>query len=166
MKAAVDDLSLFERILLATDGTVTDLISLYAGESIRVQKLEQVIGEGHAPPELACVAPTRLMLRRILLSGAERNYLYAESRFVIDRLPTAIRQQMLDSDRPVGRLWKEGRLETFREIIGQAIAPCAEIASHFKVPASATFVARTYLVHHSGSPFGMITEKWPLHSFR
>lgn len=159
------ELSLFEKILLATDGTVTDLISLYAGEPIRVQKLEQILYEGHSPPELACLTPVRLLLRRILLSGATRNYLYAESHFVVERLPRSICDQMLDSDRSIGLLWKEARLETFREIVSQSIEPCAPIAPHFDVPATEPFVSRTYVVHHLSKPLGMITEKWPLHSF-
>lgn len=164
--ATIDELNFFEKILLATDGTVTDLITLYADEPIRVQKLEQVACEQAAPPELACAKPTQLLVRKILLSGATRNYLYAESHFVLERLPEFVRQQMLESDRPIGRLWKEARLETFREVVTQSVAPCAAVARHFEVAAIEPFVSRTYLVHHSAKPLGMITEKWPLHSFR
>ncbi len=160
------DLSLFQKILLATDGTVTDLIALYAGEPIRVKKLVQTIGEESAPAQLQCSGPTRLLSRRILLTGATKSYLYAESQFVLERLSTSIQDQMLNTDRPVGLLWKEERLETFREIVGQAVAPCAAIAQYFDLPASAPFVSRTYLIHHTGRPLGMITEKWPLSYFR
>jgi len=165
MPSAVD-LCLFERILLATDGTVTDLITLFAGEPIRVRKLEQTICEGSAAPELDCATPSRLLTRRILLSGATKNFLYAESQFVLDRLPESIREPMLHTERPVGLLWKEARLETFREVIGQSIGPRAAIAQHFDVPRQRDFMSRTYLVHHAGRPLGMITEAWPLHSFR
>jgi chorismate-pyruvate lyase len=161
------DLSLFEQILLATDGTVTDLIALYAAEPIRVQKLEQTISEGSAaPPELDCAPPTRLLVRKILLSGATRNFLYAESQFVLDRLPESIREPMLHTERPVGLLWKEARLETFREVIGQSIGARAAIAQHFGVSSHRDFMSRTYVVHHAGRPLGMITEAWPLHYFR
>jgi chorismate-pyruvate lyase len=162
-----NDLTLFERILLATDGTVTDLIALYAGEPIRVLKLEQAICEETAAPrELDCATPSSLLLRKILLSGAARNFLYAESHFVLDRLPESIREAMLLTERPVGLLWKEARLETFREVIEQSIGARAAIAPHFGVPSHTEFVSRTYLVHHAGRPLGMITEAWPLHSFR
>ena len=162
----IHDLSLFQRILLATDGTVTDLIALYAGEAIRVKKLVQTIGEESAPAELQCIGPTRLLSRRILLTGAMKTYLYAESQFVLERLSKSIQDQMLNTDRPIGLLWKEERLETFREIVGQAVEPNAAIAQYFDLPASAPFVSRTYLIHHGGRPLGMITEKWPLSFFR
>ena len=160
------ELSLFEKILLATDGTVTDLIALFAGERILVQKLEQTIHEGLAPLDLQCATPTRLLRRRILLSGKTRNFLYAESQFLLDRLPETVRESMLHTDQPVGLSWKEARLETFREVLGQSIGPRAAIAQHFDVSTSANFVSRTYLVHHAGRPLGMITETWPMNSFR
>jgi chorismate-pyruvate lyase len=160
------DLSLFQRILLATDGTVTDLIALYAGEPIRVMKLGQAIHEERAQAELKCTEPTRLLNRKILLSGAKKNYLYAESQFVLGRLSKSIQEQMLNTDRPIGLLWKEERLETFREIVGQTVEPCAAIAQYFDLPSSAPFVSRTYLIHHTGKPLGMITEKWPISYFR
>jgi chorismate-pyruvate lyase len=159
------DLSLFERILLATDGTVTDLIALFAGERIQVQKLEQTIHEGRAPPDLQCATPSRLLTRRILLSGHARNFLYAESQFLLDRLPHPLRESMLHTDLPVGLLWKEARLETFREVLRQSIGEQTAIAQYFGVPSSTDFVSRTYLVHHAGKPLGMITEMWPMHSF-
>jgi chorismate-pyruvate lyase len=160
------DLSLFQRILLATDGTVTELIALYAGEPIRVKKLGQAIHEGTAQAELKCTEPTRLLNRKILLYGATRNYLYADSQFVLERLSKSIQEQMLNTDRPIGLLWKEERLETFREIVRQTIEPCAAIAQYFDLPTSAPFVSRTYLIHHIGKPLGIIAEKWPLSYFR
>jgi chorismate-pyruvate lyase len=160
------DLSLFQKVLLATDGTVTDLIALYAGEPIRVTKLTQTIGEERAPTELQCGGSTRLLSRRILLVGATKSYLYAESQFVLDRLSKSIQDAMLNTDRPIGLLWKEARLETFREIVGHAVEPCEAIAGHFDLPVSAPFVSRTYLIHHGGRPMGRITEQWPLSHLR
>lgn len=159
-------LSLFQRVLLATDGTVTDLIAIYAGEPIRVRKLEQSVLEADAPAALKCSGPVRLLSRKILLRDASRIWLHADSTFVIDRLSPSIQEQMLNSDRPVGLLWKEERLETFREIVGHTVEPCAAVAHYFDLPLSAPIVSRTYLIHHAGRPLGMITEKWPLSYFR
>jgi len=162
----IEDLSLFQRILLATDGTVTDLVALYTGETIRVTKLEQSVDTGIARPELQHPSPTRLLNRRILLTGATRNHLYAESQFLFERFSAWMQQQLLETDRPIGLLWKESRLESFREVIAQSIGPDAAIAQHFGLTADEPFVARTYLVHHGGRPLGAITEKWPVGWFR
>jgi chorismate-pyruvate lyase len=160
------DLSLFQRILLSTDGTVTDLVALYVGEPIRVTKLGQAICEETAHAQLSCNGPTRLLNRRILLSGETKHYLYAESQFVLERLSRSIQEQMLNTDQPIGLLWKEARLETFREIVGQTVEHCAEIAQYFDLTTSELFVSRTYVIHHGGKPLGMISEKWPLGYFR
>jgi chorismate-pyruvate lyase len=163
----IDDyaLSLFQKVLLATDGTVTDLVALHAGEPIRVKKLEQSIREAIAPNVLRCDGPTTLLSRQILLSGANRHYLYADSLFVFERFSKSTQEQLLHTELPIGLLWKEERLETHREIIEQKIEQCAEIASHFSLPETALFVSRTYLVHHAGKPLGAIMEKWPLSYF-
>jgi len=159
-------MSLFQKILLATDGTVTDLIALYTGEPIRVKRLGQSIRTEIAPDILACPQPIELLSRKILLSGSKRNYLYAESLFVFNLLSESIQRQLLTTDRPIGLMWKEERLESYREILEHKIELCADIAGHFELPASTLFASRTYLIHQLGRPLGAITEKWPLSIFR
>jgi chorismate-pyruvate lyase len=161
-----DNLSLFQKVLLATDGTVTDLIALTTGQAIRVKKLEQTVRTDTAPPELRCSESTRLLQRRILLAGPTQNYLYADSLFVFERLSAATQQQLLNTEKPIGLLWKDERLETFREIVDQRIEICPLLAPHFDLPASVEFVSRKYLIHHKGKPLGAITEKWPMSLFR
>jgi chorismate-pyruvate lyase len=159
-------LSLLQKILLSTDGTVTDLIALYAGGPIRVKKIEQTVEVKTAPTLLACDGPLKLLSRKILLSGASRNYLYAESVFVFERFSASIQDQLLNTDQPIGLLWKEARLETYREIVDQQVAPSPDTAHYFDIPVNAPFVARTYVIFTSGKPLGAITEKWPLSFFR
>lgn len=159
-------LSLFQKILLSTDGTVTDLIGLYTGEAIRVKKLGQSIETQFAPPTLQCTDAVKILNRKILLSGATKNYLYADSVFVFERFSKSIQDQLLSTDRPIGLMWKEERLETYREIVAHEVSAAADIAEHFALSPTALFVSRTYLIHHKGLPLGAITEKWPLEFFR
>lgn len=158
--------SLFQKILLSTDGTVTDLLALYTGEAIRVKKLAQSIREAVAPDTLRCEGPTKLLSRQILLSGASKNYLYADSLFVFERFSKSIQEQLLNTNKPIGLMWKEARLETYREIVEQKVEPCPEIAKYFELPTTAVFVSRTYVIHQAGKPLGAITEKWPASLFK
>lgn len=157
--------SLFERILLATDGTVTELIALYAGEAIKVTKLEQTLCEQTAPAVLQCSAATALLTRKILLSGARRHYLYAESTLVFDRLSPFVQEQLLSSDQPIGLLWKAERLESYREVVERTLEQRPDVAAHFDLPAETRWVSRSYLVCHARKPIAHITEKWPLDGF-
>ena len=72
-----------------------------------------------------------------------------------------IREQLLHTDLPIGLLWKQERLETYREIIEKAVIRCPHLAHHFELPEDAWFVSRTYLIYHGGRPLGAITEQWP-----
>jgi len=159
---AIDSLSLLQRILLSTDGTVTDLIALYAGEDVHVTKVRQELQVCEPPAMLACQGPVQMLRRQILLSGQDRHYLYADSQFIFERFSPSIQRQLLETDQPIGLMWKQERLETCREIIEQAVVQCPVIAPHFELPDDAWFVARTYLIHHGGAPLGAISEKWPL----
>lgn len=159
-------LTLFQKVLLNTDGTVTQLLELYTGQPIRVQKLGQHIAPCAASESLQTNATDPILNRCILLRTEQRNLLYAESLFVVDRLPAAVRQQLIETDRPIGLLWRDHRMETYREIVMQQREPVGELARHFDLPAQATLLARSYLIFHQARPMGMITEKFPLDYFR
>src|SRR5690606_7603472 len=100
-------LSLQQQVLMTTDGTVTDLVALFSGESIRITKLEQESIRSLGPRELELQSPAALLRRVILLSGAEKHYLYAESYFVLQQLSASMQRALLETDIPIGLLWKQ-----------------------------------------------------------
>jgi chorismate-pyruvate lyase len=161
-------LTLFQKVLLTTDGTVTQLLELYTGQSVRVHKLGQQVAPGAASAALQTNTGDLILNRRILLCTEQQHLLYAESRFVIDRLPASVQQQLIETDRPIGLLWREHHMETYREIISQTREPAGELATHFAadVDAQALLLSRSYLIYHHEQPLGMITEKFPISYFR
>ncbi len=162
-------LSLFQKVLLTTDGTVTQLLELYTGEPVRVNKLEHVIVRGGASGLLMTTSNDELLKRSILLctggAAAPRNLLYAESLFVIARLPATMQRQLLESNRPIGLLWREQRMETYREIVTCGREPCGFLAPYFDLSEDAPLLARSYLIYHQHKPLGVITEKFPASYF-
>ncbi len=166
--AAHPALSLFQKVLLATDGTVTDLVALYTGEAIKACKLSQSLARGQRVSHLACDEDAQVLHRRILLSGvgSGRNYLYAESGFVFDLFPEAIQHGLLHTEQPIGLLWREARLEMYREIIDRRIEHCAATSACFGLPATTPLLSRTYVIHHARRQLGVITEKFPAHLLR
>jgi chorismate-pyruvate lyase len=151
-------LSLLQKILLMTDGTVTQLLEIFTGESIRVEKLEHALVSG-GPPWLAVAPAEPVLRRRILLRGASRPYLYAQSWFVPSRLPSGMQEALLHTDTPIGQLWKAARFETFREIVDYRREHDAEIAALFGD--GGPLLSRSYLAHAAGAPMGLIVEKFP-----
>jgi len=170
IRVGIDDesfnLSLLQRILLMTDGTVTDLLKLYAGEAISARRLEQTITRNNTQPLLSVPPETALLKRRVVLCGDKTNYLYAESFLVFDMLTETMRYKLLETDCPMGRVWKEERLETYREVIEHRIAPCPRVSIYFDVPFHIPILSRTYLVFVRNKPFGVVTESFPSTHFR
>lgn len=170
IRVGIDDesfnLSLLQRILLMTDGTVTDLLKLYAGEAISARRLEQTITRNNTQPLLSVPPETALLKRRVVLCGDKTNYLYAESFLVFDMLTETMRYKLLETDCPMGRVWKEEKLEMYRDVIEHRIAPCPRVSIYFDVPFHIPILSRTYLVFVRNKPFGVVTESFPSTHFR
>jgi chorismate-pyruvate lyase len=155
-------LSLLQKALLVTDGTLTQLLEVFTGETIRVRKLGQSVGQG-GPALLAVGADEPVISRRILLCGDRRAYLHAESWLVPARMPADLRDSMQATDTPIGQLWKAARLETFREIVDFRRETSPEISG--LLGSGAGILARSYLVNTAGRPMSLIVERFPADLF-
>ncbi|MGA1624075.1 MAG: chorismate--pyruvate lyase family protein [Prochlorothrix sp.] len=101
--------------------------------------------------------------RRVLLQGkiSHRNWIYAESVIVPDRLDERYRERLLKSQESIGRLWLQHRVETYKEIIDSSREPAGSIAQHFLMKPDEYLLSRTYRVFSGGHPIMAITEKFP-----
>lgn len=157
-------LSPVQRVLLTTDGTVTHVLEAFEGERICVVKLHQSHDEAEmVAAELEPSGPEMVMRRTILLQGSEtrRNYVYAESVILSNRLDTRMAHALMTTDEPIGRLLIEARLETFREILVCGREPAGDRAPHFGTDPSSTLISRSYRVLAGRRPIMLITEKFP-----
>jgi len=170
-QSAVDPqlLSSFQRILLTTDGTVTEILEAHLWEAIEIVKLHQRCLETDASVPYLDIGPhAPALIRKIILRGkpSHRNYIYAESIVALDRLDDRLRHGLMETQKPVGQLMLEARLETFREILSCCYEPAEEIGVHFGIGSEATLISRTYRVFANKQPFMLITEKFPETAFR
>lgn len=159
-------LSIFQKILLTTNGTVTDLLALYTGEKIRVNKITQKIFLSDTRQQLICALETPLLKRNVLLCSETKNYVYAESVFVFGLLSRSIQYQLLETDQPIGLMWKQEKLETYRDILGHKTEVSEKIASYFDIQPQTPIISRTYSIYHQNTILGTITEKFPITYFR
>jgi chorismate-pyruvate lyase len=158
------NLSTFQRILLTTDGTVTDILEAYLFEQIRVVKLsEELIAIAQDIPSLELKQGTEVILRKILLQGkiSRRNFIYAESIIVPDRLEENFRDELLKTKTPIGKIWLEHKVETFKEILDSGKEPANDLSSHFIMESRENILFRTYRVISNRQSVMMITEKFP-----
>lgn len=157
-------LSTFQRILLTTDGTLTEILEAYLFEKIQIIKLfEELITTTQDILPLKVQAGNEIIDRKILLTGkiSRRNLIYAESVIVPDRLDEKFKDRLIKSQEPIGRLWLEHKLETFKEIIDSGKEPAADLADYFKIKREDKLLYRTYRVFSNRQPIIMITEKFP-----
>ena len=153
-----------QRILLVTDGTVTEILEAYTGESMRLIKLfEEVVALDADLPGLELAAGQPVLRRRILLQGkmSLTNFLYADSYVALDRLDDWMRRGLLESHKPIGFLMQERKLETFREILACGREVADGLAPYFNVSETDGMIWRTYRVFSAGQPIMLITEKFP-----
>src|SRR5262245_13912028 len=162
-------LSAFARILLTTDGTVTEILEAFAGESIRVVKLFQEVSRlERAVTSLELSWGEEVLKRSILLQGRMSlvNFIYADSIIALNRLDDAVRDGLLLSKKPIGLLILERRIETFKEILDCGTEPAGPLADHFRIDENASVIFRTYRMFTNGRPIMVITEKFPESYFR
>lgn len=157
-------LSTFQRILLTTDGTVTDILEAYLFEQIRVVKLsEQLVSLAHEIPSMELKEGTEVIVRKILLQGkiSRKNFIYADSIIVPERLDDRFREALLETKMPIGKIWFEQRVETFKEILDSSKERANGLSEYFTIQPSDNMLSRTYRVVTNRKSVMMITEKFP-----
>ena len=162
------ELSTFQRILLTTDGTLTHILEAYLYEQVQVVKLSEkstTLTQDLKSMDLS--KGTEVIARKILLRGkiSRRNFLYAESILVPERLETKFRDELLTTKTPIGKIWFENRVETFKEIIDSGKEKNNFLANYFGLETNHSFFFRTYCVYSHDRATMMITEKFPASFF-
>jgi chorismate-pyruvate lyase len=157
-------LSTFQRIILTTDGTLTDILEAYIFEQIRVIKLSETLSPSSEDIEvLELTKNTDIIDRKVLLQGkiSRKNFIYAESIIIPERLDEKFREELLKSKTPIGRLWLEYKMETFKEIIDSKKRMAGDLAPHFNLQPEDYLFSRTYRVFSGRRPALMISEMFP-----
>ena len=158
------DLSTFQRILLTTDGTVTDILEAYAFEQIRIVKLsEKLVSLDQDMKPMDLKKGDEVIARKILLQGkiSRKNFVYAESIIVPERLDEQFKKALLETKTPIGKIWFEQQVETFKEILETSKESSEGLSIYFNIESSDKLLSRTYQVITNRKPVMMITEKFP-----
>jgi chorismate-pyruvate lyase len=152
------DLPLALQLVMETDGTVTDLVRRLFQENVRVEKLSEEVSQDQND------AQQRLLHRRIFLRGESTNMprVYAESIIWLDRIPQSFAEGLTEQAIPIGTLWREYRLETFKEITFRG----EEQATAEDFNDDRALLVRSYRVYNQQQVIMEITEKFPVEDYR
>jgi len=167
-KQLLTNLSRFQRILMVTDGTVTELLEQYLSEKIKVAKLYEKVVQDFSrliPAHQTHISPDLLpvLSRAILLEGqtTKQHWIYAESSIMLNNLTPGFRSDLLASREPIGRLWEKYRYETFKVVLDFEKREAGELGQHFQLPPHSIMISRTYSVYSQSKIIMIITEVFP-----
>ncbi|MDJ0674674.1 MAG: chorismate pyruvate-lyase family protein [Calothrix sp. MO_167.B42] len=162
------DISAFQQVLLTANGTVTAMLEAHFSEQIQLIKLSEERAKKELKlPNIKLDKEEEVIGRKVLLQGkvSHRNYLYADSFILINNLEERFRDQLLTTDKPIGKLWSEHKVETFKEIIYFGKHPANELSKYFCIEPEDNLFSRTYSVYSQGKINMIITEKFPERCF-
>lgn len=152
------------RVLLVTDGTVTKTLEAYFGEAIEVDVLEHAERISESPyPQIDIEAGDRILHRYVRLLGkaTRKVYAVAESVAVLEHISERMRRQLIEEHKGIGELLREGRLETYRELLTANLTTASRWAEHLQVAPTEGVVTRDYRIYQGGRAVLLIREIFP-----
>jgi chorismate-pyruvate lyase len=156
----------FQRIILTTNGTLTNVIEAVFLERMKLVKLSEktrMVDDSEAGGPMRLKIGETLIERVILLQGeeTERNYLYAKSFIVVDRLDEDTRHDLLEKHIPIGQIWNDRQIELNKRFIEYSLEQAGVYSKYFKIRREDILFQRTYLVYTNRKPVFMISEHFP-----
>lgn len=107
------------RICAGTDGSVTQLLEVLTGKTIKVVTIEQHIMK--ATDDIAKLLDIdrgdEVNWRLVTLNANNTVYVLAKSLSPLKRMPHAVKEDIMRADKPIGAILREHKLETRRDIL-------------------------------------------------
>ena len=107
------------RICAGTDGSVTQLLEVLTGKSVRVETIHQRVIK--ATPGIAKLLEIEtgdeINSRLVALKVDNVVYVMAKSLAPLKRMPQAVKDDMMKADIPIGRILRDHKIETRRDIL-------------------------------------------------
>ncbi len=163
-------LSPMQKILIGTDGSVTNLLEMVSGHPItittRVQEIVSADGETAAALDIEPGERVNYRVVELKDSVTGEVLIYAVSRTPLRRLAPEFRQDLMRADIPIGRILRNHRIESRREITDARIIQAGtDLARTFNVHRCESMLSRKYRIIHREEPLIAIEEVFPCTSF-
>lgn len=150
-----------QRVMLISNGTLTDILQAFTSEKIGVHKLAEERMPCHNTRYLSLFGTGEAIKRSVVLYGERslRHYVYAETYLALKQLPQALAEDLRERSEPLGRLLLKYRLETFKELIDLRLGK-SDQAARYLGPGPG-FLIRRYKVYMQDRPCIVIQEYFP-----
>ncbi len=159
------ELPLCARLLLVTDGTVTELLEALTGEPLRLGLKKQVVDRTENHPAMVVPDGHSVCLhRQITLRGEKtgKDWLYAESIILHQKLRPDARKMLEQQKIPLGVILNRQLAGNHREIVDCGYRDNVAAACHLGLAKDHPFLYRVYHVLVKIRPIAVITEWFPV----
>lgn len=162
-------LSKLQKLILLTDGSITTLLEIITGKPVTVKTLIQEITKAdYEFSELLEIEEgDNINYRVVILKnvGSETPLIYAESYTPISRLQKQFKRDLMKADVPIGKIMRERKIESRREIEKIESLFNDELSEIFDVSHHVPMLSRTYNIINNNMVLIRITETFPSTSF-
>ena len=158
------NLSSAQKILLATDGSVTTILDVLKGH-VNIRTLVQEFRKADAETALLLDVDEGATINyRVVVIEGKEPLIYAISLIPVERLDNDFREDLIQADIPIGRILRKHNIESRREIKTVSLEESnPEMADIFKNNSS--MLTRTYNIIHKDQVLVWLMETFPCTMF-
>lgn len=158
------NLSSAQKILLATDGSVTTILDVLKGH-VNIRTLVQEFQEAdEEAASLLDVDMGETINYRVVVIEGDEPLIYAVSMIPVERLDNEFKEDLIRADIPIGRILRKHDIESRREIKTVSLEEATpEIVDIFKN--NTPMLTRTYNIIHKGQVLIWLMETFPSNMF-
>lgn len=153
-------LSSAQKILLATDGSVTTILDVLKGH-VNIRTLVQEFREAdEKAASLLNIQVGNTINYRVVVIEGEEPLIYAVSMIPMERLDNDFKEDLIRADIPIGRILRKHDIESRREIKTVSVEEIEpEMVDIFKT--QAPMLRRTYNIIHKDQVLIWLMETFP-----
>jgi chorismate-pyruvate lyase len=159
------NLSSAQKILLATDGSVTTILDVLKGH-VNIRTLVQEFRDAdEKTASLLDIAVGETINYRVVVIEAEEPLIYALSMIPVERLNNDFKEDLIRADIPIGRILRKHNIESRREIKSVSVEESTpQMRDIFKN--STKMLTRTYNIIHKDQILIWLMETFPYSMFK
>ncbi len=166
----VGRLSPMQKVIIGTDGSVTNLLEMATGHPVTVTtRVQEIVAADPAMAAALDIEPGDEVNHRVVElkdSVTGKVLIYAVSRTPLRRLAPEFRQDLMRADIPIGRILGRHRIESRREIIDARVVRAGmDLARTFNIHRCESVLSREYRIIHREEPLIAIEEIFPCTAF-
>jgi len=170
IEETVGRLSRVQKILLGTDGSVTQLLESVTGHPVTVKTLVQEIipadAETAGRVDVCVGEPVNHRVVELRDTMTNDVLIYAISETPVDRLSPAFKKDLMMADIPIGKIIKHHHIEARREILSARVADATpDTCRIFSLCQKEPVLSRQYRIIHQEKPLIFIEEQFPYNQF-